>query len=250
MSSAVFIINLDRSPDRLAFMQAQAERLNFNFERVRGVNGTRGLPKWLAPQFVSETGEILSKMSSGEVGCYASHLIALSRMVDRKIGPVIVLEDDVTLDTDFFTTAEAAILAAPEGWDLIHLSTRFKNPCFTVAELNGDRRLVRHSRLPAGSAAYAISISGASKLLASKVRKHPFDMEFRYAWIADLDIFGVHPAPAVDGAFLVSTIEAPWRTKLKSNRRYWERRLPKPRWAPNPLSQLWGLLLVKPALPR
>lgn len=52
----IFLINLDRSPDRLAFMQEQAERLGLKLERISAVAGTRGLPKWLAPRFVSETG--------------------------------------------------------------------------------------------------------------------------------------------------------------------------------------------------
>ena len=184
-------------------------------------------------------------MSSGEVGCYASHLVTFSTMVDRGIAAAIVLEDDVTLHDDFLATAEAAIRGAPEGWDCIHLSTRFKNPCFPIAKLDGDRRLVRYSRLPAGSAAYAISLSGACKLLAPNVRTRPFDMEFRYAWLVDLDIFGVYPAAAVQESFLATTIDAPWRTKFKNSGLFGQRRLPKPRWSPHPLSQLWGALFIK-----
>jgi glycosyl transferase family 25 len=240
----IFVINLDRSPERLAFMQDQAKRLNFDFERVRGVAGTQALPKWLAPQFVSEGGEILSRMSSGEVGCYASHLVAFAWMFERQLPAAIILEDDVTLEAAFLAAAEAAISAAPAGWDCIHLSTRFKNSCFPIAALDGGRHLVRYSRLPAGSAAYAISLSGATKLLAPRVRRRPFDMEFRYAWIADLDIYGVYPAPAVQEELLASTIKLRQRTKLASGGR-WQRRFPKPRWAPNPFSQLWGALFVK-----
>jgi len=241
----IFLINLDRSPDRLAFMQEQAERLGLKLERISAVAGTRGLPKWLAPRFVSETGEILSEMSSGEVGCYASHLVTFAKIVERGLTAAIVLEDDVTLHPDFLATAQAAISAAPEGWDCIHLSTHFKNPCFPVADLGSERQLVRYSRLPAGSAAYAISLGGASKLLAPSVRVRPFDMEFRYAWITDLDITGVYPAPAVAATGMASTIDAPWRKSLKSSGLFWRRRLPKPRWAPDLVSQLWGTLFVK-----
>jgi GR25 family glycosyltransferase involved in LPS biosynthesis len=63
----IFLINLDRSPDRLSFMQQQAERLSFAFERIRGVDGVRGLPDWLIPQFLSSDGTIASRMSNGEV---------------------------------------------------------------------------------------------------------------------------------------------------------------------------------------
>jgi glycosyl transferase family 25 len=241
----IFVINLDRSPERLAFMRAQADRIGLKFERVSGIDGARALPQWLSSRFLSETGEIRSRMSSGEVGCYASHLVTFAAMIERKIKAAVVLEDDVTLDADFLRAAQAAIAAAPEGWDCIHLSTRFKNPCFPVADLEGQRKLVRFSRMPAGSAAYAISFEGASKLLAPGLRTRPFDMEFRYAWLADLDIFGVYPAPAVQESALPTTIDATWRTKLRGTRLFWQRRLPKPRWAPSTLSQLTGAIFVK-----
>jgi glycosyl transferase, family 25 len=35
----VFVINLDRSPDRLARIQIQSDQLGFDFERVRAVDG-------------------------------------------------------------------------------------------------------------------------------------------------------------------------------------------------------------------
>jgi glycosyl transferase family 25 len=241
----IFLINLDRSPDRLSFMQQQAERLSFAFERIRGVNGVRGLPDWLIPQFLSSDGTIASRMSNGEVGCYASHLVVFQEIVRRGLGAAIVLEDDVTLADDFLDASYKAIGAAPAGWDCIHLSTRFKNPCHTLSRLGSPHRLVRYSRLPAGSAAYAISRSGAEKLLSLGVRRRPFDMEFRYAWLANLDIVGVCPAPAVQESLHATTIDATWRTPGKSRGVIWKRRLPKPRWGPGTLSQLWGVICVK-----
>ena len=241
----VFLINLDRSPDRLSFMQQQAERLSFAFERIRGVDGVRGLPGWLTPQFLSSDGTIASRMSNGEVGCYASHLVVFQEIVRRGLAAAIVLEDDVTLADDFLDASCKAIGAAPAGWDCIHLSTRFKNPCHTLRRLGSPHRLVRYSRLPAGSAAYAISRSGAEKLLSLGVRRRPFDMEFRYAWLANLDIVGVCPAPAVQESLHATTIDATWRTPGKSRGVIWKRRLPKPRWGPGTLSQLWGAICVK-----
>jgi glycosyl transferase family 25 len=241
----IFLINLDRSPDRLSFMQQQAERLSLAFERIRGVDGVRGLPDWLVPQFLTTDGTVASRMSNGEVGCYASHLVVFQEIVRRGLEAAIVLEDDVTLADNFLDASCKAIGAAPAGWDCIHLSTRFKNPCHTLRRLGSPHRLVRYSRLPAGSAAYAISRSGAEKLLSLGVRRRPFDMEFRYAWLANLDIVGVWPAPAVQESLHATTIDAAWRTPAKTRGVIWKRRLPKPRWGPGTLSQLWGAICVK-----
>jgi glycosyl transferase family 25 len=241
----IFVINLDRTPERLAFMRAQADRLGLEFKRIPAVEGARGLPGWLAPYFKAETGNARPSMSDGEIGCYASHLLTFATMIEQGIEVAIVLEDDVTLDENFVAVTEAAIASAPAGWDCIHLSTRFKNPCFPILDLGDRRHLVRYSRLPAGSAAYAISRNGALKLLVPRVRTRPFDMEFRYAWIADLDIFGVYPAPSIQDSNLPTTIDAPWRRRLRESRWLWQRRLPKPRWAPSVLSQAWGTLFVQ-----
>jgi glycosyl transferase family 25 len=242
----IFVINLDRSPERLAFMQVQAKRHGFAFQRMRGVDGTQDLPRWMAGRFLSRSGAILSNLSPGEVGCYASHLLIYSEMVRRGIAAAIVLEDDVSLEADFVAAAHAAIAHAPPGWDCIHLSTRFKNPCFPVSGLGGGRQLVRYSRLPVGSAAYAVSLSGAAKLLMpTHVRTRPIDMEFRYAWLVDLDMLGIHPAPAIQESHMPSTVAAPWRREGGSAGLLRRRRMPKPRWAPGLLSQLWGSAFVK-----
>jgi hypothetical protein len=70
-------------------------------------------------------------------------------------------------------------------------------------------------------------------------------MEFRYAWLANLDIVGVCPAPAVQESLHATTIDATWRTPVKSRGGIWKRRLPKPRWGPGAVSKLWGAICVK-----
>ena len=147
MNVPACLINLDRSPERLAFMQEQAERLGISMQRISGIDGR-------------------SKMSSGEVGCYASHLIVMRQIVEDGHAAAIILEDDVSLDPRFMTVAAAAISAAPRGWDIIHLCTHFKKAAwYPIADLGGHT-LVRYSRLPVNTVAYVISRRGCGKFLA------------------------------------------------------------------------------------
>src|SRR6476646_8063978 len=145
-SLPIFVINLDRSPERLALMQAQAGALGLSFERVPGVDGTKALPAWVVTQFLGELGQEPTALSKGEVGCYASHLRVMSKIIDQRLQAAIVLEDDALLDENFARNAEQAVRAAPEGWDCIHLSTNFKRPEFPHADLETGISLVRYTR--------------------------------------------------------------------------------------------------------
>jgi glycosyl transferase, family 25 len=232
----IFLINLDRSHERLALMQAQADALGLAFERVSAINGTRQLPGWMISQFLDQRGRVRGGLSEGEVGCYASHLLVMSTIVERRLEAAIVLEDDAVLDPDFEQAACAAVQAAPAGWECIHLSTDFKKAAFPVASLGLGRSLVRYKRLPVNSLGYIVSRAGAAKLLDARHRVRPFDLEFRLAWLTGLEIFGTYPAVARANQRLETTIRADWKDLgCTVTREQW-----KPGWA----SRLHGWFYV------
>lgn len=198
----VFLINLDRSPDRLAIFERQAKSVGLGFVRFPAIDGLGQVPEWLRDQFPSTSG-----LKPGEIGCYASHLCICKTMVEQELDTAIILEDDINFVPDFERIAAAAIERAPHGWDIIHLSSDFKRAAYPVAQLSEPSYdVVRYARMPAGSAAYAISRAGAMKLLKPGPRTIPFDLEFRYAWQRGLEIYGVHPEPAWQRLDLTSTI--------------------------------------------
>lgn len=226
--SPIYLINLDRSADRLAFMREQADRLGLSFTRIRGQDKNTDLPSWIYSQFSG------APLPPGKIGCYASHLIALRKFVETKHEALILLQDDVTLEEDFLVTSEAAIASAPPGWDLIQLATNFKNPCYRLRQLKGDRWLVRHSRLPVGAGALAFSRSGAEKFLEPRLRQRAFDLEIRYGWLSKLDIYGVYPAPAVQKENFRSEIGPAASVDPELRRR----------WRPGLASRLYGAFYV------
>lgn len=185
-----FLINLDRSTDRLAFMRQQTARAGVAFERVSAVVGD-AVPKWLWPQFIGP-----HQLTPGEIGCYASHLVVAKQIVDRDLPCAIVLEDDAILDLDFMAAAQAAAQAAPAGWDYIHLCSDFKRSVVSVAEIANGRHVVQYTRWPVNTAAYIVSAQGAKKWLEPRSRVRPNDMDNRYCWLQGLDVYGVYPAPA------------------------------------------------------
>jgi glycosyl transferase, family 25 len=221
----VFVINLDRSPDRLAFMQAQAERIGLTFERVAGVDGL-DLPEHLCSQFRG------TRLAAGEIGCYAAHLLTHERVVREGLPYAMILEDDVELTPHVMACAGAAIDAAPPSWDYIHLSGSLKQAVLSLARLPNGHHLIRHSRLPVNAGGYLISQQGAKKMLTPAPRIRPIDQEIRRAWLRNIDVWGVYPSPVVWNNAWPTTIGGTWRTEARA----------KNNWSQGLLSELRGVL--------
>jgi glycosyl transferase, family 25 len=200
----VFIINLDRSPERLSFIHEQAGQLGLQVERFPAIDGKMSLPAWLAPQFASA-----DRLTSGEIGCYASHLSLYRKLLDDKIEAAVVLEDDAQLPDDFAKIVAEAVKAAPKGWDIIHLCSNFgvRQIYHRLAPLPGTKRhLVRHHRLPIRMTGYVISTRGCKRMLAISPRVRPIDLELHRAYLHGLDLYGVAPTPVSNNARFISTI--------------------------------------------
>jgi glycosyl transferase, family 25 len=231
-SGKVFVINLDRSPDRWRFMREQADILDVDIERVPAVDGV-AVPETMRWEFLSSTGAIHSKLSKGEVGCYASHLVVYQRIIDAGMPHALVLEDDSVLPDDIMQIAGEAVARCPGNWDIIHLSSVLKKrKVVPIAALGQGRHIVRHTRLPVNTWGYLVSRAGAQKLRKPGLRVRPIDMEFRYAWVRDLEIYGVSPTPIRSQEQFGTTIDADWRTKP----------VRRGQWAPSLKSRLYGEL--------
>ncbi|CAA2140073.1 hypothetical protein HYPP_01759 [Hyphomicrobium sp. ghe19] len=202
MPIPIFLINLDRSKDRLAYMRRQAAELGLQMERLPAVEG-RNVPEWLRSEFTPST-----RMSDGEVGCYASHLVAARTIVARDLPYAIVLEDDAELSAGFNAIAARAVASVPADWDYLHLCTRFKKTVVRVVAIDGEHSLVRYPLPPSRTAAYILSNAGARKWLAPMQRVRAIDLDNRFAWQQDLKVYGVFPAIAEGCSGSASTVRA------------------------------------------
>lgn len=98
-----FLVNLDRNPERLAFMDSQLRRLGIDYERVPAVDGRtltsrdrrRVFAKWHS--FFAEN----RRLTAGQIGCALSHVEVYRRMRNNGILSALVLEDDVSIARHF-----------------------------------------------------------------------------------------------------------------------------------------------------
>lgn len=231
VDTPIFLINLDRSTDRLQAMQDQADRLQLRLTRVAGINGRDGLPATLRGQFDHPR----CTMTTGEIGCYASHLRACQLFVSTGLPAALILEDDVELSAalpDLLTSLRHAIQRrnAPHNrkpvrpWDIVKLCNPAERPVLMIeAGLLPGVDLVRFYRQPVLAGGYLVSRTGAFKLLTPRLRDLPFDMEFRRPWRLDLECFGVCPAPIRQLQDNVSEIDAMGDRSAGYGRRYKEK---------------------------
>lgn len=203
----VFVINLASAADRLAYM---SDQLGGEFERIDAVNG-RMVPERFAANF-SERAQLLP----GEVGCYASHLLTAETILASDLPYAVVLEDDVDLVPGFRRIVEAALGKLSGDWDILSLSGAKQRPHCRLSRLVDDSYLVRYLHFPKTTAAYVISRSGCRKLLATRQRARPVDVDIRYGWEMGLIGYGVFPPPAWQANRFASSIP-----KSKTQRFYW-----------------------------
>jgi len=162
----VFVINLDRAPERLAHMQAEFGRLGVPFERLPAVDGA-ALPateiaRWTATPMANG-----ACLTPGEIGCILSHRKCWQAAAAAN-EPVAVFEDDVFLSDD-----AAAFLGAddwlPADADIVKLET-FLRPTLVdkAAVVAGARALTRLRSMHIGAGGYVVTLRGLEILCSAE----------------------------------------------------------------------------------
>lgn len=196
----VVVINLDRSPERLATFRAEAERVGLAFERLSAVEAEANVARH-------------GRLTAGEVGCFESHRAAWRHLVESGDPWLAVFEDDVVL-----AAAVAGFLAAPERFpaeaDLIKLEAFPDMVTIAPRALAFDgfalhRMRSRHR----GSAGYVISRRAAIQLLQrTEGFRRPIDVvvfDPRDATMRDLRIHQAVPALCIQEHLLAARAGRP-----------------------------------------
>lgn len=196
-----FIINLERDKDRLEYMQAELQQLGFVAERFPAVFGL-DMPEALKPFFLNDDGTIISAMNKGEVGCYASHLAVMERIIKENIDePVCVMEDDLRFEPGFPHLPQL-MDELPQDWEILRLSNPTKADCQLEKTLGDGSKLVSYWRVPNNTGAYIINKAGAQKFLSCrKERMRPVDEDLRRPWEHGLKTYGILPSPVTSNIF-------------------------------------------------
>lgn len=170
-----YLINLDRSMDRLLVMKERMAAIGVTAERVSGIEGSKldmtsidmALPNASYPRI----------LTPGEIGCFLSHRKCWEKLVESGDNWALILEDDC-----IFHPASSRYLTStnwvPKGCQLIHFYyTKAKVYTDKQIDLPDGNRLFRAKfSLPVGAYAYCISKEAAQIALElSKTIHEPVD---------------------------------------------------------------------------
>ena len=103
----VLVINLDRSPERLARMTERLSQLPLTWERLPAIDGAL-IPVIRAEEVDEEKykrqhGKPLAR---AEIGCYLSHVQAMRQFLRTDKKYLLLFEDDASPEPDFMRVIE------------------------------------------------------------------------------------------------------------------------------------------------
>ncbi|MDQ3159741.1 MAG: glycosyltransferase family 25 protein [Pseudomonadota bacterium] len=202
---ACYLINLDRSPDRLETTSAHLAAAGIAFERVAGTDGMLLSDAQLKAQ--TRENRFYKPLRRGEVGCYLSHLEALRCFIASNQPYALILEDDVVLSEHVSALVAAAIQLrgrtndARLAWDVLKLGNG-RSRLIELAPLNARHWLVEYGpSVPIGAYAALWTRDGAMRWLQQfRGVSRPIDCDLQHPWEYGLCIRSVHPAPVTSKA--------------------------------------------------
>ncbi|MCW8091185.1 glycosyltransferase family 25 protein [Alteromonas sp. ASW11-130] len=191
-----FVINLDRSKERLSQMATQFSNQAIEFERISAIDGAK-IDQKVLQQFYSASNPLkyYKQLNAGEICCYLSHRKVWQKMIDENIPAAIIFEDDIEITGDLVCVSDT-LTAMNQDWDYIKLAEHSRRRKVVHSEVVEPFSRVIYDKVPARTCAQAVSLAGARKLLtASEKICRPIDIDLQYWWEKDLRIFGLQPYP-------------------------------------------------------
>jgi glycosyl transferase, family 25 len=189
----VFVINLDSSPDRYQHAEQQLLALGIQPQRFRAVYGKNLTQEEIEGCYDKGRNQrhFRRSLSLGELGCYLSHRGIWQMMLAQNIDMAIVLEDDIDVDPRLPEAINQ--LTKLNGWDHIKLSDDRNAPAYQKKNLDKGFELVNFKKVPNCTTGYAITLSGAKKLLSREKIFRPVDIDLQFGHELELQLFSLLP---------------------------------------------------------
>lgn len=229
MKIITYLINLDTSHERLICATKQLNAVKWDFERYSAYDG-RGKPLNQFEDYDDKMAhELLGRsLMNSELGCYLSHYGCVEKFLQTDADYLVVLEDDLNIDTNFKEVLNSILSYLYQQsdleWYLLNIAAKKKKFAKDIGRFeNVD--LWHAYYFPIRGLGLVWSRKGAQEFLAlGKTMSLPIDILFQ-VWLSKTGKgLGVWPAlvkPAgVDSDILGTIATQGVLRKTKENRDY------------------------------
>ncbi len=212
-----YVINLDRSKNRMTEFKKGFRKTNLEIERIAAVDGNLINIKSFADDYLCRK-EMGRSIQPGEVGCFLSHKKALERFLSTDSKYAIIFEDDAIPDEDFKATVETVVekfLQNNKKTAAINLGALDFKYSSQVMPIKNNILRCAH-RFPMLATGVLWTRPGANRFLekTSSVTM-PYDNFLRFLFSGTNSVFSIQP-PIIYSSGIQSDIEQRNATQRRS----------------------------------
>jgi glycosyl transferase, family 25 len=214
----VYVINLDRAPDRLVAMESQLRSFPMAHERISASDAANVTKEMMSAVAAPRLGRLFRNMSgyhrseesspamfwpeigrylvAGEIACYLSHVRALQTFLASDADHALILEDDVEIDADIVDVLSVigGLQQRPRIVKLEGLQAS-RDVHYPVASI-GPRDILMMFKPTTGAAGYYINRAGAAVIVSRALPvREPFDAFLRQYWLHGVEVLEARPFP-------------------------------------------------------
>jgi len=218
-STGIYVVNLDRSPERWASISEQLEAQGLTPQRIAAVDGKgRSLSDFpeCDPDRYRRCHGALPRTT--EIGCYLSHVKAMRAFLESDYAIAAIIEDDSVINEDF-AQALSLLEQNKAHWDMMLLYGNHRAFPARLVEISEKYAICGLSFMQTGSVAYMINRACAKALLENLLPiRLPYDHAYTHPSFHRLRMRACLPYPVSATRSSGSTID--YSVKQKKHLRW------------------------------
>ena len=160
-----FVLNLEHNTERKKYMQNLLNDIPIDYEFFPAVYG-RNIEN-ISEVYDSKLAQKKSKrqLNAGEIGCALSHKAIYKKMIDENIPQALILEDDISLSSNFYSVYKA-LSEIKIGNKIVLLGTMSTKKKWKIwkNQLTADHSMYLVLNNYGGTYGYVIGLDAAKKI--------------------------------------------------------------------------------------
>ena len=194
-----FVLNLQRDESRRERITKHLTELGIQFSFFAAVDGSalshESKKKYSRSKAFLNYGR---EMHPNEIGCALSHYYIWELIVNNNIDECLVIEDDMSLNSDIIQLINSCIKWLPRDWNIVNFAHDIAKPInISKIHSNQNYHLCRFDSTVARTGVYMINKEGAALLCKHAIPIcHVTDDVTGNTSIAGHRLYGVNPRPA------------------------------------------------------